>query len=373
MERKTPLYDTHLALGGKIVSFAGYQLPIQYKGITEEHMATREKAGLFDVSHMGEFLLTGPGALASLNNLCCSDLSTLAPGRVRYTLMLNSDGGTIDDLLVYCLDKERYWMVVNAGNMAKDYEHIKVNLAEQTTLEDISDTVGQIALQGPASAEIIAKLASPEHIPEKYYSFIENANIGGVACLISRTGYTGSFGYELYCKAEDAPALWQKLTEAGADLGVVPCGLGARNTLRLEAGMPLYGHELTEEVTPLEAGLTFAVKMEKTNFIGKSALSEKGEPKTIRAGLKITGQGIARENCPVLAEDREIGAVTSGTHLPYMNGAYAMALIEKEFADIGTKLIVDVRGRKVEAVVVALPFYTLLPIKIYEITKRGKK
>ena len=247
--------------------------------------------------------------------------------------------------------------MVNASNRERDAAWVKDNLADGATLEDISDTVGQIALQGPNSAEIIRVLTPKEMIPQKYYSFVEEAKVGGISCLLSRTGYTGSFGYELYCKSKDALRLWKKLAEAGAGLGITPCGLGARDTLRLEAAMPLYGHELTEEISPLEAGLGFAVKMEKDDFIGKEALVKQGEPGRIRVGLKITGRGIAREGCPVFAGEKQVGSVTSGTHLPYMNGAYAMALVEKAYATADTQLLVDVRGRKIEVQVVPMPFY----------------
>ena len=359
MERKTPLYDVHVALGGKMAPFAGYLLPVRYKGIIEEHMATRNQAGLFDVSHMGELLLSGPGAMQTLGHICSNDFTGLAPGRVRYSPMLNHEGGVIDDLLVYCLDEERFWLVVNACNRTKDFEWILNNLAGEATLEDVSDTIGQIALQGPASAEIIGKL-TPEHmIPQKYYSFVEKAEVGGIPCLLSRTGYTGSFGYELYCSAVDTPALWQRLMEAGTGLGLTPCGLGARDTLRLEASMPLFGHEMCGETTPLEAGLDFAVKLGKPGFIGKEALLKQGEPARVRAGLKITGRGIAREECAVFAGEKQVGVVTSGTHLPYMGGAYAMALLERAYTVPGTEVIVDVRGRKVEAQVVPMPFYKL--------------
>ena len=357
MEQRTPLYDIHLALKGKMVTFAGYSLPIQYTGIIEEHMETRQRAGLFDVSHMGELLLCGPGAVQTLNHICSNDFTGLTPGRVRYSPMLNADGGVIDDLLVYCLDIERYWLVVNAGNREKDVGWIKSNLVGEVTFEDISDSIGQIALQGPQSAEILKKLTPEELIPQKYYSFVEKAEVGGIPCLISRTGYTGSFGYEIYCGAEDTPAIWTKIMEAGADIGITPCGLGARDTLRLEAAMPLYGHEMNEEISPLEAGLDFAVKLDKQDFIGKDALVKKGEPTITRVGLKMTGRGIAREGCVVLAGDKPVGTVSSGTHLPYMNGAYAMALIEKNYAALGTEVVVDVRGRKVEAQVVPIPFY----------------
>ncbi len=358
MEKKTPLYDSHVALGGKMVPFAGYLLPVQYQGVIEEHMAVREAAGLFDVSHMGELELRGPGALSSLNHLLSNDFTDLKAGKVRYSPMLNPQGGVIDDLLVYKLGEERYLMVVNAANREKDEAWVKENLLPDTQMEDQSDGTAQIALQGPKSKEILARCAKEEDIPTGYYSFVEKGTVCGIDCLISRTGYTGSFGYELYCSAQKAKALWSALLEAGKEDGLVPCGLGARDTLRLEAGMPLYGHEMNDEISPLETGLSFAVKMKKEEFIGKEGLLRRGEPTITRVGLKVTGRGIIREECSLFAGEEKVGHSTSGTHLPYLKGAYAMALVDKKHSEVGTVLNADVRGRMVEAQVVALPFFT---------------
>lgn len=357
MEKKTPLYDTHVAEGGKIVPFAGYLLPVQYSDIIAEHMAVREAAGLFDVSHMGELLLTGKDALRSLNHLLSNAFDDMKDGRVRYSPLLNAEGGVIDDLLVYRLAEDRYWLVVNAANREKDAAHIAQNLLGDTKMEDISDAYAQLALQGPAAKAILSRLAAEEEIPKGYYTFTPSAKVGGISCLLSRTGYTGSFGYELYCRAEDAPALWKCLRETGAADGLVPCGLGARDTLRLEASMPLYGHEMDDTVSPLETGLSFAVKLQKEDFIGKAALLARGEPQRTRVGLKVVGRGIVREEAALYAGEQAVGKTTSGTHLPYLKGAYAMALIDRAFAGEGTRLMADVRGRKIEVEVVALPFY----------------
>ena len=359
MEQKTPLYQTHVDLQAKIVPFAGYLLPIQYSSITAEHNAVRNAAGIFDVSHMGELEITGSGAVASLNKLLSNECSGMAAGRVRYSPMLNPKGGVIDDMLVCCMDAERYILVVNAANREKDAAWIKANLGANTKMTDLSDSIGQIALQGPETPKVLAKLASDSDIPKKYYTFVENAKVGGITCLLSRTGYTGSFGYELYCAASDTVALWGKLLEAGAEFGIMPCGLGARDTLRLEACMPLYGHEMDDEVSPLETGLDFAVKMDKPDFIGKEALLKRGTPKITRVGLKVTGRGIVREHCPVYSGSDAIGETTSGTHLPYLNAPYAMALVDKQHSAIGTKLSADVRGRMIDLEVVPMPFYKL--------------
>jgi aminomethyltransferase len=358
MERKTPLYETHVAEGGKMVPFAGHLLPIQYAGIAAEHMAVREKAGLFDVSHMGEIEISGSDSAAALNRLISNDVAGLAPGRVRYSPMLNDSGGVIDDLLVYCMDPGRFILVVNAANREKDAARVRECLFGDAKMADLSDGFAQIAVQGPQSAGIIAKLAAEKDIPKKYYSFVENASVGGARCILSRTGYTGSFGYEIYCDAADAAALWEKLRGAGEEFGLVPCGLGARDTLRLEACMPLYGHEMDDSISPLETGLDFAVKMDKPDFFGKAGLLERGEPKIARVGLKATGRGIVREGGDVFAGTGEkVGRTTSGTHLPYMNAPYAMALVGKKHSQVGEKLSVEMRGRMIETEVVPMPFY----------------
>lgn len=357
MDLKTPLYDCHIAAGGKIVPFAGYLLPVQYIGVIKEHMAVRTACGLFDVSHMGEFLLKGTDAFANVQNLFCNDFSNMYGGQVRYSPMCNERGGIVDDVLIYRINAEEYLLVVNAANRHKDAEWVKAHLFDEVKFEDISDNIAQLALQGPKAKEIAAKIVPPEGIPQKYYSFLKDINVNGINCIVSRTGYTGEFGYEFYCAAEDGPKLWNMLLEAGAEYQLIPCGLGARDTLRLEAAMPLYGHELTDDITPLEAGLDFFVKLNKDNFIGKDAIIAKGDKKIVRVGLKITGRGIAREHCDVYSGDTKIGYVTSGTHCPYLNAPVAMAMVPVEFAETGTSVEIDVRGRRIAAEVVPLPFY----------------
>ena len=358
MDRKTPLYDSHVALGGKMVPFAGYILPVQYPaGVIAEHMAVRTACGLFDVSHMGEVMFTGPDALANIQMLVTNDMGGMVDGQVRYSPMCNERGGVVDDLIVYRMGGERYMMVVNASNREKDVAFMRQHLFGDVRMEDVSDEMAQVALQGPKAGEILARLAKEEDIPKKYYSFVEKGAVGGISCIISRTGYTGESGFELYCGNEDAPGLFKLLLDTGKDLGLVPCGLGARDTLRLEAAMPLYGHEMDEDITPLETGLGVFVKMGKPDFIGKAALMEKGEPKVARVGLAMTGRGIAREHCAVFQGEKQVGATTSGTFCPYLNQAVAMALVEKDISVLGTQVEVDVRGRRVAAKVVPLPFY----------------
>lgn len=356
--KRTPLYDVHVASGGKIVPFGGYELPVQYEtGIIKEHMAVREKCGLFDVSHMGEFVISGPDALRTVNHLMTNDFTSMSDGRCRYSPMCREDGGILDDLLVYRMAEDRYMIIVNAANRDKDREWMSKNLVGDATFEDQSDAWALLALQGPESKAILTTLVKEEDLPDKFYTFKENVDVDGIPCLISRTGYTGEFGYELYCATDDAVALWEKLMHAGAKYGLIPCALGARDTLRLEASMPLYGHEMSEEIDPFEAELGMFVKMDKEAFIGKEALAAKGAPKTHRIGLKMTGRGIAREGADVQKDGETIGVVTSGTHCPYLGGAYAMAMVDKAYGTPGDTVDVILRNKPVRAEIVAMPFY----------------
>ncbi len=356
---KTPLYDRHAALGGKIVPFAGYYLPVQYEsGVIAEHMAVRRACGLFDVSHMGEVLLEGKGALDTLNHLLCNDMSGMADGQVRYSPMCNERGGVVDDLMAAKLDDMRYFLIVNAANRHKDVAWIRDHLLPDTVMTDLSDGIAQVALQGPFAPQILAKLCKDEDIPKKYYYFTKRGAVAGVECMIARTGYTGELGYEIYCANADAGKLWDALLEAGAEEGLIPCGLGARDTLRMEAAMPLYGHEMDDTISPIETGLGYFVKLDKNEFIGRDAMLAAGEPKRARVGYRVTGRGIVREHCDVYnAEGAVIGHTTSGTHAPFLGCPVAMALIDPAYAAVGTKAFADVRGRQIEMEVVPLPFY----------------
>jgi aminomethyltransferase len=365
LEKKTPLYQWHLSHGGRIVPFAGYFLPVQYEqGLIAEHLAVRKKAGLFDVSHMGEFVLQGPGALAALQRILTNDFSNMSIGRVRYTLMCGNGGGVIDDLVVCRMAENRYMLVVNAANRDKDAAWIRACLAghreggkaADVSFEDVSDSLAQIALQGPESEAILASLSAA--IPEKYYTLIENGSVAGIGCIVSRTGYTGEMGFELYCSPEKVQDLWEALLEAGKDKGLIPCGLGARDTLRLEAAMPLYGHEMDETATPFEAGLGFAVKMDKDGFIGRKALLGKEKPSRVRVGLRVTGRGIVREGSSLFRRGELVGKTTSGTFCPYLKEALAMALVDAACAEPGTRIEADVRGKMIGAEICALPFYS---------------
>lgn len=355
MDKKTPLYQCHVKQKGKIVPFAGYLLPVQYEtGVIAEHMAVRNNAGIFDVSHMGEIQISGKGALENLQRLLTNDFSKMKIGQVKYSPMCLESGGVIDDLLVYKQEEDKYLLVVNAANHHKDVEWIKANLVGKVTLEDISDRIAQIALQGPRAEEILRTLTSDKFIPPNYYTFLENCLVGGVNALISRTGYTGEDGFELYVNATDAQTLWNNLLEKGESLGLIPCGLGARDTLRLEASMPLYGHEMDENCTPLEIGLDFAVKLDKEFFIGKDSLLT-GEILRKRIGLKMIDRGIARENCPVFLNNTLIGGTTSGTFSPYYSYPIAMAIVQN--IELDGELFVEVRGKKIKAQIIPIPFY----------------
>lgn len=357
MEKKTPLYDTHEKYGGKIVPFAGWLLPVQYEGIVAEHNAVRTACGLFDVSHMGELLLDGADALNVIQKLVTNDCSGMYDGQVRYSPMCNPNGGVIDDLLVYKKNDSSYLLVVNASNKDKDAAWVSSHVFGDCTFKDASDETAQLALQGPNAKAILSKLADESILPVKYYSFTEKVSVDGIDCLVSKTGYTGEDGYELYTANENAPALWEKLIEAGKEFGIVPCGLGARDTLRLEAAMPLYGHEMDDTVTPLETGLGFFVKMGKEDFIGKAAIVAAGEPVRERIGIELVGRGIARGEDPVFVGGEAIGAVTSGTMCPFVKKAVAMALVKKGAVNPGDELEVEVRGKRIAAVAVKLPFY----------------
>ncbi|MDY3917817.1 MAG: glycine cleavage system aminomethyltransferase GcvT [Candidatus Limivivens sp.] len=358
MELKTPLYEKHLEAKGKIVPFGGYLLPVQYPaGVIAEHMAVREKCGMFDVSHMGEIIVSGPDARNYLNHLLTNDYTEMEDGQARYSPMCNENGGVVDDLIVYRVRENVYFIVVNAANKDKDFAWMKAQQTGDVTIEDRSAGIAQIALQGPAARAILGKLTEEKNIPKKYYTAVFDGHVGEIPCIISQTGYTGEDGFEFYCAAEEGPKLWDLLLENGKEEGLIPCGLGARDTLRLEAAMPLYGHEMNDEITPKETSLGIFVKMNKPEFIGKAALEAKGVPAVKRVGLRVTGRGIVREHADLYVGDQKVGQSTSGTHAPYLGYPIAMALVEREYAEPGTRLQADVRGRRVEVEVVKLPFY----------------
>ncbi|NLL56185.1 MAG: glycine cleavage system aminomethyltransferase GcvT [Clostridiales bacterium] len=355
MTKQTPLYNTHINLGGKMVTFAGYQLPIQYsKGIVFEHKAVRNNVGLFDVSHMGEILIQGKGASLQLQKLMTNRVDTIKDNQCRYSLMLYENGTIVDDLLIYKIDNENYLLVVNAANTQKDYEHIlKYIDKEGASVTNISDDIAQLALQGPNAYKVLSKLTDIEKLANKSYYFTCDVLVGGIKCLVSTTGYTGESGYELYCKASEVESLYDKIMEAGREHDIEPIGLGARDTLRFECSMPLYGHELSDKIMANEVGLDMFIKME-LDFIGKQALKNH-TPQYERIGLKLLDKGIARENNEVFDENgQSIGYTTSGGVCITLGGAYAMARVKKGFEG---RAYIDVRGRKLLAEKIAMPFY----------------
>ena len=358
MELKTPLYDCHIKYGGKMVPFAGYSLPVQYAtGLVTEHNTVREAAGLFDVSHMSEIFVEGEDALKFVNMVFSNDFTKMESGRVRYAVMMNDNGGIVDDMVLYKESDKKFIVVGNGANREKDVNWIKSKHTGNVTINDLSDNYAQMAIQGPKSREIVAKLVDESQIPGKYYSFL-HGSVAGKTAVISQTGYTGEHGYEIYTAPEDACCVWEELMEAGKEYGIIPCGLGSRDTLRLEASMPLYGHEMSDVINPLEAGLAFGVKMNKEDFVGKKALEAIGDSCRTRVGIKVTGKGIAREDCEILVDGKAIGFTTSGTHAPYLGYPVAMGYVQNEYAALGTQITINIRGRMVEAEIIPMPFYT---------------
>jgi aminomethyltransferase len=361
----TPLTAWHLSHGARTGEFAGYQMPIQYSTIVAEHTATRTAAGLFDISHMGRLRFEGGRAHQLLDHLLTRRVSDLQTGMVRYSLMCNEVGGILDDVLVACLEspsgRQYFLLVVNAGNRAKILKWIQPHLADfpDVQFSDATDTTAMMAIQGPKAMEIAGRILPAKVAKLKYYRGLVTEQMGK-ACIVTRTGYTGEDGIELIVRAEDAPRVWENLLLAGREHGILPVGLGARDTLRLEAAMPLYGHELNESINPYQAGLGFAVNLGDRQFLGSDALavvSQATLPVT-RIGLKLDGRRSAREGALVLdADRRRIGEVTSGTFSPTLQTPISMAYVATEMGKVGTTLDVDIRGSIVAATVTPLPFY----------------
>ena len=356
----TPLADRHIALGAKLVEFAGWQMPLQYSGILEEHRAVRARAGLFDLSHMGELFVEGEQASSRLAYALVSDPRTLAIGRAQYSMMCAPDGGVLDDLIVYRLAPERFLIVANASNAAVVSDALAERLAGfRAVIDDRSLATALVAIQGPLSAGVLAPLTDVALDGLRYYAIAEG-HVAGAEALLARTGYTGEDGFEVIVDVADAVRVWDALLEAGTPVGVVPVGLGARDTLRLEAGMPLYGNELGRESTPFEAGLGRVVKLEKEgDFVGRAALerAQVEGPRKKLVGLVVRGRGIARHGYHVYAGERATGVVTSGTLSPTLGEPIAMAYVAPSDAEPGTILAVGIRDQRVPAEVVVLPFY----------------
>jgi len=356
---KTPLYDWHQANGGRMVDFAGWSMPVQYASIVEEHLAVRRGVGLFDVSHMGRLAFDGSKAVDWINLVATNDATTLDPGRIQYSLLANDLGGLIDDVLVYRLDKSRYSVVCNASNRERVVTRFEEHREGfKATLADRTLETAMIAVQGPSAAATLQPLFGKPLEELKYYHVVEGKLLDGVDAMVSRTGYTGEDGFELVVSAAEAIRVWSALMESGAGFGIAPCGLGARDTLRFEAGMPLYGHELNDATDPFSAGVGWAVKLDKGDFVGAEALRQQAQsPASTRVGLKLDGKRIARQGSTVTSGERTLGTVTSGTFAPTLEASLAMALIDPDFAAVGTEVVVDVRGKAEPARVVPLPFY----------------
>lgn len=359
--KKTPLFSMHEKYGGKIIDFGGWALPVQFAGIIEEHRAVRQRAGVFDVSHMGEIDVRGPQALDLVQKLITNDASKLDIDQVLYTPMCYPEGGIVDDLLVYRLAGDHFFLVVNASNTAKDFDWIQKVAADFSgaRVENLSDSTAQLALQGPLAEGILQKLTDIDLSTIAYYHCRQGVSVAGCRCLVSRTGYTGEDGFEIYCRPEDAMTLWEAILDAGSDEGAVPAGLGARDTLRFEARLPLYGHEINQDITPLEAGLGIFVKLDKPDFIGKEALVRQKEEGLRRklVGFEMVERGIPRQGYPIARDGAEVGFVTTGSFSPTLEKNIGLGFVPAELSKVGTELEVMIRGKGVKAQVVRTPFY----------------
>ena len=356
--KKTSLNEVHKKLGGKLVDFAGWELPIQFEGIKAEHLAVRERAGLFDVSHMGEITIDGLEALKFVDYLVANNASVMNENQVMYTFMCNEKGGVVDDLLVYKYTNEKILLVVNASNIEKDYRWIEEKAKDFDVItKDISNDVSQIAIQGPKAQEILQKITGIDLNEIKFFTFNSKVLLSGVECLVSRTGYTGEDGFEIYLNNDKAAFIVEELLNIGGE-DLSPIGLGARDTLRFEAGLPLYGNELRDDVTPLESGLGFFVKLEAGDFIGKDILiaQKKEGLKRRTAGFKLIGKGIARGGYKAFADGKEIGSVTTGYQLPGQKESIGIALIDIDYAKIGKNIQIEIRNKLVDAEVISKKF-----------------
>ncbi|WP_426349877.1 glycine cleavage system aminomethyltransferase GcvT [Alloiococcus sp. CFN-8] len=359
--KKTSLFGHYESYGGKIIDFAGWALPVQFAGIMEEHKAVREAAGLFDVSHMGEITIKGRDALKFINVLITNDATKLVDNQVLYTMMCYENGGVVDDLLVYRYSEDSYLLVVNASNIEKDYQWILSQIGSfDVSVDNISSEVSQLALQGPKAEKALQKLTDTTLSEIGFFYFKDKVTIAGKETLVSRTGYTGEDGFEIYCRNEDLVYLWDAILTTGKEEGVQPIGLGARDTLRFEANLPLYGNELSQEITPLEAGFGFFVKLNKEEFIGKNAL-EKQKAEGLKrkiVAFEMVGKGIARHGYKVFKGEEEIGFVTTGYLSPTLGKNIGLALIRTEYAEMEGIIEIQIRNKKAEAKIISRKFYS---------------
>lgn len=359
--KRTPIYPAYQA-NSKTIDFGGWELPVHFTSIQEEHHAVRQAAGLFDVSHMGEILVHGPASKDFLQYVLTNDLELLVPNKAQYSVMCYEDGGTVDDLIVYMLDDDRYLLVVNAANIEKDFEWLLTHKRDGVEIENQSGAYMQIALQGPKAEQILQQLTGTELSEISFFRFAYPVNLEGIDgdFLISRTGYTGEDGFEIYGPSASGQAVWELLLKKGGQYDLQPIGLGARDTLRFEANLPLYGNELTKEITPVEAGIGFAVKTNKSaDFIGKEVLKKQKENGTERklAGIEMLDKGIPRHGYPIFKGDVQIGEVTTGTKSPTLDKSIGLALLQADACEEGNIVEVQIRKKRLQAKVVAIPFY----------------
>lgn len=359
--KKTPLIDTYAQYGGKVIDFAGWALPVEFEGIIKEHEAVRNEAGLFDVSHMGEIMVKGKEALKFVQHILTNDISTLKDNEVIYTLMCYENGGVVDDLIMYRFSQYEFMLVVNASNVNKDFQWIMDKSKNfDVKIVNVSNAMAQLAIQGPKAEGILQKLTDTDLSTIEFFHFIKEADIKGVKALVSRTGYTGEDGFEIYMSPEHLVFLWNEILKAGKEEGIKPIGLGARDTLRFEANLPLYGNEMSPEITPLEAGLGFFVKLSKDDFIGKKALQAQKDTGLKRkvVGFEMKDRGIPRHGYKVMnSEGKEIGIVTTGYFSPTLKKNIGLALVETEYSSLGTEFYIEVRNKKLKAEVINKRFY----------------
>ena len=356
MFKKTPLFDDHVICGGKIIEFAGYGLPISYTSINEEHHIVRTKVGVFDVSHMGEFTISGSGALNFIQKMTTNDLSVLKPGQAQYSILCNENGGIIDDLIIY-KKRNEYLMVVNASNISKNLKWLNKHANEDVLIKNVSDFVGLLAIQGPKSRNLLNKISDIEINGIAFYNF-KNGYIKGIDVMISRTGYTGELGYEIYVHSDSIIDLWKVLIKEGEKFGLKPVGLGCRDTLRMEMKYPLYGSDISENTNPLEAGLKWAVKFNKENFIGKSKLLKiQKNPVKKLVCIEMSERAIPRYGNSILFKDYVVGKVTSGTMSPSLKKGICMGYVDRKFCSQGNPISINIRGKNKKGVIVKAPFY----------------
>jgi aminomethyltransferase len=356
--RKTALNAVHRRMGAKMVNFGGWDMPLEYSGIIAEHIAVRTQAGLFDVSHMGELEIRGSGALDLVQHVSCNNVAKLVVGQAHYSGLMTARGTFVDDLLVHKITDTHYLLCVNAGNQDADFEHVVANNRFDAKIENAGPRYSQLAIQGPRAKEILQRLTPVTLDPIRYYHFAFG-NVDGVECLIARTGYTGEDGFEIYFDPEHSEKLWNSLIHAGEPAGLIPCGLGARNTLRLEAGMCLYGHEIDDTTTPWEAGLSWICKLEKGAFLGSDVLARQKQAGLHHklVGFEMLDKRIGRDGYPVEIGGREAGRVTSGCPAPFLKKNIGMAYVPPGSSAIGTEIGISIRGQSAQARIIALPFY----------------